>query len=183
MMNAMPDIGSPVGEWVGESSLSRLRPPASLTDWICDRGVLTERLEASLGRPVNVQVLTEQSGRARRLLASRPVPLEAKTREVILWSGDKPLVHAVSAIPMTLTTRFPWLGDLSDRPLGQTVASHGFHQRIDFEYAKIDLPAYPDIDKVSSWCRRFAMVVEEESLQVAEQFLPGFMAHVIGSGR
>jgi chorismate--pyruvate lyase len=93
--------------------------------WLDARGSLTRQLTSAFG-PVEVQVLSQRTAPVDRVVRERlrrsigrPIPIaRCHVREVVLWAGDEPLVHARSVLP-AVQTGLAWraVRGLGTRPL------------------------------------------------------------------
>jgi len=157
--------------------------PHPLRRWLADRGSLTSRITAHfpdfnlkrLGQSLQVPHPDE-----RRHMDFRTGEL-AVVREVLLKSGDTPLVFAHS-VTARRDLRDVWRGisRLGSRPLAEMLFHDPTVARLPMEYHRIDarhplfrrtMAVAPHDDK-SLWARRSVFVKHARPLLVTEVFLP-----------
>lgn len=157
--------------------------PHPLRRWLTDRGSLTARIKAHfpafnlkrLGQSLKVPYRDE-----RRHMDFRPGEL-AVVREVLLKSGDTPLVFAHSIVARR-DVRGVWRGlsRLGARPLAEMLFHDPTVARLPMEYHRIDArhPLFRRAHTVapftakSLWARRSVFVKHGRPLLVTEVFLP-----------
>ena len=157
--------------------------PRSLRHWLCDKGSLTQRLQA---RCAQFQVVPLLTARARPNLDECSVlnltpGVHAYVREVLLLCNDIPVVFAHSVLPCT-SLRGAWNGisQLGSRPLGQALFSDHRIQRQALAYKNLhrDHPLFVSIARQHTlnertlWARRSVFCLEARPLLVTEVFLP-----------
>jgi chorismate-pyruvate lyase len=140
-----------------------------------ERGSLTGRLREDLGQEVKVECLSETRQR------DRVTGREVLRREVRLFCGGRPRVHAVSLIPVALLSAHPWLAELGDQPLGDPFfatpgAGRGLIQvaRLgpDSELARRASLGL-DNDGAGMWARRSRLNLSGQAITVTECFYNG----------
>lgn len=157
--------------------------PDGLASWLTESGTLTGRIRAASrdGR-CRLRVLEqrvgflskEQQGALDTSVASCFV------REIELVANDEPWVFAQTLVPDATLELHPWLAELGDSPLGETLAEVGGLERGPFEFAT--LPAahplaaraleYADEEPDFLWARRSWFAIRGRRLLVQEVFLP-----------
>lgn len=157
--------------------------PDGLASWLTENGTLTARIRA-----------TSRDGRCRLRVLDQRVGFLTKeqqavldtavascfVREIELVAGEEPWVFAQTLVPDTTLELHPWLAELGDSPLGETLAEVGGLERGPFEYAT--LPAahplaaraleYADEEPDFLWARRSWFAIRGRRLLVQEVFLP-----------
>ncbi len=140
-------------------------------------GLLTSALEEAYGKPVSLTCLRQAEwADARRALGLR--------RDVLLKTGDVPLVAASTLMPSSVLDAHPWLARLGEKPLGEVLKNRGHYRRSLFEFMRIDADlifqsAPPATQFV--WSRRSRFAFESGALLVTEVFLPGVLDRVSAS--
>jgi chorismate lyase len=168
----------------------RAVPPAHphpLHGWLTWRGSLTARIIARCGnfsltrlmqryRVGNIDELPELNLRLRE---------RALVREVILWSGDTPLVFAHSlAARRDLYGTWRALRGLGTRPLAAMLFADARVSRRPIEFKQIDQrhPLYRRARQLfgklprTLWARRSVFLLRGRPLMVTEVFLPGILS-------
>jgi chorismate--pyruvate lyase len=173
VLNPQPDSAI---DWFSEPGDAATHPGAKLYGWLTDTGLLTARLRRQCGANFRLTVIEDHVG-------AQPGSSTDKLRRIVLWCGDQPCIYAETLLPLTTTAEHPWLKELGDEPLGETLQTRSDVTRGSFEFALLtaaqlpaDLPAQTD---AALWARRSEFFVGNTSLLVTEVFLPGFVECVI----
>lgn len=154
--------------------------------WLTDHGSLTRRMQTRFA-DFNVRKLSQSVAQpnfdeaaAVRLNARDP----AMIREVLLCSGDTPLVFAHTVIPLD-GLRGPWqkLAGLGNRSLGSALFADPRVERFPLAYRRLNRrhPLYraaaPYLAAPASalWARRSQFALAGHLLMVTEVFLPSLL--------
>jgi chorismate--pyruvate lyase len=151
------------------------------------QGLLTARLRAVGGDQFRVRLAEQFSGlldaATRADLAT--ADNAALFREVSLEVSDATWVYAQCIIPDSTLSLFPWLAELGDAPLGETIGSMSGVTRQPYEFAAI--PAtYALATRVLAliserpaelWARRAVLRLRGAPLIVQEIFCPSIGQH------
>ena len=156
--------------WFNEPVACGTVPPPVLLSWLTDPGLLTARLRQQCGADFRLEVIEAISHQP-------PVSQHEELRRIVLWCGDQPCVYAETRLPEPTTAAHPWLKELGNEPLGETLQTRSDVSRSGFEYAffapahlPFTLSGQNDCDL---WARRSRFFVGDTSLLVTEIFLPG----------
>ncbi len=158
--------------------------PTPLQTWLAARGSLTARLKARYPR-FRVEVLRQDWLPAHadewRLLDLPNPQILVATREVLLMTGEIPLVYAHSiTLRKALHGGFQLLGRIGSRPLGESLFSNPRISRSPLAWRRVD-PRHPLWQKASAaagplpqtlWARRSVFCAGNDHLLVTEVFLP-----------
>lgn len=172
----------PLELWMPGVELLRDVPPG-LASWLTESGTLTARIRAASrdGR-CRLRVLEQRIGFLSR---EQQAALDTQVascfvREIELIGGEEPWVFAQTLVPDATLELHPWLAELGDSPLGETLAEVGGLERGPFEFAT--LPAthplaaraleYADEEPDFLWARRSWFAIRGKRLLVQEVFLP-----------
>lgn len=149
-----------------------------MQSWLLNTGSLTERLQA-LCVDLEVEVLGQcvlpLSSPEKQALE----PHQTKSwqiREVILYGDGKPWVFARSALPDHMC-QSTW-SNLGNQPLGQRIFNDPSFVRSDFEIGHLQCHPLSHVSFLANapseqrWARRSVFSIGEDSLLVAEAFLP-----------
>jgi chorismate--pyruvate lyase len=158
------------------------RVPAALRPWLAEPGLLTARVRAACGEATTL--------RLRRL---ERAPLDAGLRgalgvddancllrEVEIGCGSTRWIFAQSVFPESTVERYPWLGELGDRGLGESLARIEDVRREPLEY--LELPPSHELARAAPgaatsarplWARRAVYRLGGRPILVQEVFLPG----------
>jgi len=157
--------------------------PDGLASWLTESGTLTARIRAAAsdGR-CRLRVLEQRIGFLSR---EQQAALDTQVascfvREIELIGGEEPWVFAQTLVPDATLELHPWLAELGDSPLGETLAGVAGLERGPFEFAT--LPAthplaaraleYADEEPDFLWARRSWFAIRGRRLLVQEVFLP-----------
>ena len=150
---------------------------AALTDpylknWLLDTGSLTERIQ-SLCHQFSLVLLGQSNTELHEsekhlLLSNSKAPHEV--REVLLYGNNTPWVFARSVIPQRLINGE--LADLGDEPLGKRLFNDNRFCRSNFELCCLSAQSFGYKTNQQLWGRRSVFTLGENSMIVAEVFLP-----------
>ena len=158
------------------------RVPEPLRPWLAEPGLLTARVRTACGDATSL-----------RLLRLDPAPLAAHLRttlgvddtgcllrEVEINCGGTRWVFAQSVFPDSTVGRYPWLGELGDNGLGESLARVEDVRRGPLEYLELApthelaRAALGAADRVGTlWARRAIYRLGGWPILVQEVFLPG----------
>ena len=168
--------------------------------WLDARGSLTRQLTAVFG-PVEVQLLSQRTAPVERVVreqlrrsAGQPLRIgRCHVREVVLWAGTEPLVHARSVLP-AVQTGLAWraVRGLGIRPLAdllfglraaparrlgaeRLVPSHArrLEERLQRQCACSRAESQRRWKGRPAWCRHSIFTRRGVPLLVTEWFAPG----------
>lgn len=146
--------------------------------WLLDTGSLTERLQ-SLCSDFAVEVLGQAVlplDASEKQALPRHNAHKWQIREVILYGDGQPWVFARSVLPDHMC-RSSW-ADLGNQPLGQRIFNDPDFVRSDFEIGHLQrhplthVPLYQGPSSEQRWARRSVFNIGDDTLLVAEAFLP-----------
>jgi chorismate--pyruvate lyase len=177
---ALPAI-TPVGAdaWLPFAEC-RERVPALLEPWLAEPGLLTARVRAACGAAARL-----------RLLRLAPAPLDQHVarrlgvddatcllREIEFTCGARRWIFAQTVLPHSTVQRHPWLRDLGDKALGESLSVVEDVRRDPLEYRELHVShplaqaAGADGSAGSLWARRAAYRLGGWPILVQEVFLP-----------
>lgn len=179
----------PQAEWSSLATIEPLAPPGLLS-WLAEPGLLTARVRALCGERMRFRML----GPLRD--ASLPEELRSRLqvtdercllRDIEFRCNDERIVYAQTVLPASTVRRYPWLHELGDSPIGETLRRAGEPlEREPLEYAQLQrqsdlaraaLGANPAEDPVREalWARRAVYRLGGEPILVQEVFLPALL--------
>jgi chorismate--pyruvate lyase len=174
--------GSPAdGEQWSALAECAARVPAPLGPWLAEPGLLTSRVRAQCGADARLRLLRLEPapldpGLALRLGVDDSMCL---LREIEFTCGTRRWVFAQSVFPQSTVGSHPWLRELGDRGLGESLSAIEDVRREPIEYlelpaghplARVALPE--SADDVSLWARRAVYRLGGLPILVQEVFLP-----------
>jgi chorismate--pyruvate lyase len=152
--------------WLTEPAETDAALTPVLHGWLTDPGLLTARLRKLCGDRFQLQVLEEtitQQGDMQR--------------RIVLSCGDQACIYAETQLPASTIDANPWLRDLGNDPLGETLQNRAEVRRDSFEYALLtpeQLPSQIPVQvDTALWARRYAFNIGTTALTVTEFFLAG----------
>lgn len=168
-------------------------PPldAAVAAWLTEPGLLTARLRTIGGERLRLsvvrQALADPAAELRTLLDAGEAP--CFSREIELCIAGVPWVFAQTLVPDATLRACPWLAELGDSPLGETLGALKDVTRAPFEYAELS-PNHPlcaraqrelaPAERVALPARRAVVSVRGHRLLVQEVFLGVLVAHALG---
>ena len=169
-------------QWVPAERLGQLSVDAPLRAWLIGKGLLTQRLRGRYGDRYAHRMTDQWSGRLEQGHRSTlGVTDDAGLfRDVEMRCGDQAWVFEQTIMPDSTLCAHPWLAELGDSALGETVSDLAAVDRGPYEYAWLPangpLPtrALRDagVEPVGLWGRRTRVKLRGAPLLVHEVFLP-----------
>ena len=156
--------------------------PSRWAPWLSATGLLQDRITQEAGEPARVHLLEERVG---FLSQEQQALLQAPThscfhRRIELRAAGRTWVYAETLVPDHTLEAHPWLSELGERGLGDTLSWRLDIERGPFEVA--NLPAsHPLAERAlarvsqppeSLWARRAWVAVSGARILVQELFLP-----------
>jgi chorismate--pyruvate lyase len=171
-----PDRGE---AWSSLEECSARVPPV-LAPWLTEPGLLTARVRAACGAATRL-----------RLLKLEPAPMDPRIarrlgvddvacllREIEFTCGASRWIFAQSVFPQSTVERYPWLRELGENGLGESLSAIEDVRREPLEY--LELPAsHPLVQAAGTpgdaeplWARRAVYRLGGWPILVQEVFLP-----------
>jgi chorismate--pyruvate lyase len=165
--------------------------PPGLRTWLVEPGLLTDRIRALCGDRMRFRMLGPlRDARLAQDLQSR-LGLDDERcllREIEFRCGDERVVYAQTVLPGSTLQAWPWLRELGDSPLGESLRRAGDAlQREPLEYAVLPpasalaLAAVRDATSATAhapstlWARRAVYRLGARPILVQEVFLPALL--------
>jgi chorismate--pyruvate lyase len=159
-----------------------MRAPQSLLPWLAEPGLLTARVRAACGEAMSLRMLRLERAALALPLRDRLGVEDADCllREVLISCGANRWIFAQSVFPVSTVGRYPWLGELGDKGLGESLARVEDVRREPLEYAELApthelaRAAFGGSESSSAvWARRAIYRLGGRPILVQEVFLPG----------
>ena len=158
------------------------RAPRDLHPWLAEPGLLTARVRRACAGETRFRLLRVASAPLAPGLARRMGVADAGCvlREIEFACGDTRWIFAQSVFPESTVERYPWLGELGDRGLGESLARVEDVRREPLEY--LELPTSHELARAAPgvsasgrplWARRAVYRLGGRPILVQEVFLPG----------
>ena len=169
-------------QWQPAERLGQLAVDARLRPWMIGKGLLTLRLKAVSKGSFALQVVDEWTGllRAGHKSILRTDDNAGLFRDVEMHCNGQVWVFAQSVIPDSTLSAHPWLAELGESALGETLSELSGVERSSYEYAW--LPADDavtaralrdaEVKPTGLWARRSRISLRAAPLLIQELFLP-----------
>ena len=164
--------------------LDRAAPllPARWAPWLAATGLLQDRISQEASEPASVRLLEERIG---FLSAEQQELLQSPTdscfhRRIELCAAGRAWVYAESLIPDHTLEAHPWLAELGERGLGETLSWRQDIERGPFEVTTLPTShplAARALERMNGkpdavWARRAWVAISGARILVQELFLP-----------
>lgn len=169
-------------QWQPQERLGQLSMDAQLRPWLIGKGLLTLRLKEACGERFALRLIDQWTG---LLSASHKAALRLEDnaglfRDVEMICGDLVWVFGQSIIPDTTLCVHPWLAELGDSALGETLNELTGVERSPYEYAWLPTEEAvvaralrdAEIKPAGLWARRARITLRGAPLLTQELFLP-----------
>jgi chorismate-pyruvate lyase len=169
-------------QWQPQERLGQLSMDAQLRPWLIGKGLLTLRLREACGARFALRLVDQWSGllSASHKAALRTEDAAGLFRDVEMCCGEYVWVFGQTVIPDSTLCVHPWLAELGDAALGETLADLSGVERSPYEYAwlpteeAVTSRALRDaqIKPAGLWARRTRVALHAAPLLTQELFLP-----------
>jgi chorismate lyase len=169
-------------QWQPQERLGQLSMDAQLRPWLIGKGLLTVRLRQACGERFALRLVDQWTG---LLSASHKAALRSEDnaglfRDVEMYCGDYVWVFGQTVVPDSTLCVHPWLAELGDSALGETLNELSGIERSSYEYAwlpteeAVTARALRDaeIKPAGLWARRARITLRGAPLLTQELFLP-----------
>lgn len=168
--------------WLENQQGTRHKLPEAVQSWAFESGSLTQRLRATYGNAVTVNVLFQQ-WRVPFLTERKALGLHERrvclTREVLLHANGTPLILARTILPAaTIKVANRSLSKLGTRPLGEVIFSYPQLERVAMDVTLININEWTlkalTVAHIQQpiWGRRTVYAIKHRQMLVSEFFLP-----------
>jgi chorismate-pyruvate lyase len=169
-------------QWQPQERLGQLSMDAQLRPWLIGKGLLTLRLKETCGERFALRLVDQWTG---LLSASHKAALRTEDnaglfRDVEMSCGVYVWVFGQTIVPDSTLSVHPWLAELGDSALGETLNELSGVERSPYEYAW--LPAEEavtaralreaEIKPAGLWARPARITLRGAGLLTQELFLP-----------
>jgi chorismate--pyruvate lyase len=169
-------------EWLPAERLGQMSVDALLRPWLIGKGLLTQRLKVLCGARFSLRLVEQRTDLLdeahKRGLGVRDGA--GLFREVEMFCDERVWVFAETIMPDSTLSAHPWLAELGDSALGETLSDLSGLQRSSYEYAW--LPGADalcaralratDVKPPGVWARRSKLSLRGAPVLVQELFLP-----------
>jgi chorismate--pyruvate lyase len=182
MTRPVPGKPSADSEWLPAERFGQATVDAQLRAWLIGKGLLSLRMKAVCGERFALRLVDQWTGLlgAAHKSALRIEDNAGLFRDVEMCCAEKVWVFAQTVVPDSTLCAHPWLAELGDSPLGETLSDLSGVERGAYEYAW--LPAEDavtaralrdaEIKPAGLWARRSRVTLRGAPLLMHELFLP-----------
>ncbi len=169
-------------QWQPQERLGQLSMDAQLRPWLIGKGLLSLRLRQVCGERFGLRLVDQWTG---LLSASHKAALRIEDnaglfRDVEMCCGENVWVFGQTIVPDSTLSAHPWLAELGDTALGETLSDLSGVERGSYEYAwlptqeAVTTRALRDaeIKPAGLWARRARITLRNAPLLTQELFLP-----------
>lgn len=168
--------------WLPAERLGQFNIDARMRPWLIGKGLLTLRMRAACGERFSLRLAEQWTGLLNpdHKAGLRIADHAGLFREVELCCGEQVWVFVQTVVPDATLCVHPWLAELGDSSLGETLNELSGVERSSYEYAW--LPAddplaaraltAADLKPAGLWARRSRLELRNAPLLVQEVFLP-----------
>jgi chorismate--pyruvate lyase len=169
-------------QWQPAERLGQLSVDAQLRPWLIGKGLLTLRLKEVCRERFVLRLVDQWSG---LLSASHRAMLRTEDnaglfRDVEMCCGDSVWVFGQTIVPDSTLCAHPWLAELGDSALGETLSELSSVERSSYEYAWLPIDEAvtkralrnAEIKPAGLWARRARITLRASPLLTQELFLP-----------
>jgi chorismate--pyruvate lyase len=169
-------------QWLPAERLGQLAVDAHVRPWLIGKGLLTLRMKAVCGERFALRLVDQWTGllsTAHRSALSR-ADNAGLFRDVEMFCGGQVWVFAQTIMPDSTLCAHPWLAELGDSALGETLSDLSGLERSSYEYAwlPVEEPVTAralrdaEIKPAGLWARRSRVSLRGAPLLMQEPFLP-----------
>ncbi len=169
-------------EWLPAERLGQAKIEPGVRSYMIGKGLLTDRLKDVCGGLFSLRLMQQSTALldpAQRAILQRN-DSAALFREVKMYCREAVWVYAQSVIPDSTLNAHPWLAELGDASLGETLNAISGVERSSYEYAWLAAEhpltarafAGADINPSGLWARRYRFTLHGAPLLVQELFFP-----------
>jgi len=188
MGGMIPARQSPEAEidWLPAERLGQATIDARLRGWLIGKGLLTARLKAACKGPFLLRLIEQWTGllQPSHRQGLRSDDRAGLFRDVEMECGGQIWVYAQSIMPDSTLSVHPWLAELGDAALGETLSGLSGFERSAYEFAWLP-SGYPvaaralhrsEVRPAGLWARRSRISLRGAPILVQELFLPAIHA-------
>jgi len=169
-------------QWHPAERLGQMNVDSNVRPWLIGKDLVTVRMKAICGERFALRVVDQWSGLlgASHRSALRTADSDALYRDVEMSHGGNTWVFEQAVMPDSTLCAHPWLAELGDSALGETLGDLSGIERSGYEYAWL-----PAVEPVAAralrhaetkpgglWARRARIALRSAPLLIQELFMP-----------
>jgi chorismate--pyruvate lyase len=169
-------------QWQPAERLGQLAVDAHIRSWLIGKGLLTMRVKQACGERYVLRLVDQWTGllNAGHKAALRCEDNAGLFRDIEMCCGDNVWVFGQSVVPDSTLSAHPWLAELGDLELGETLNDLSGVERSSYEYAWLPLSELAtaralreaQIKPAGLWARRSRITLRSAPMLIQELFLP-----------
>ena len=169
-------------QWLSVERLGQLKVDAAVRPWLIGRGLLTQRMKPVCGERFALRLVDQWTGllSGEHKSALRSSDSAGLFREVELCNGGDVWGFAQTVAPDSTLCVHPWLAELGDSALCDSLSDLSAIERTSYEYAwlpageAVTARALRDAERKPAglWARRSRVTLRNAPLLMQELFLP-----------
>jgi chorismate--pyruvate lyase len=169
-------------QWLPAERLGQLTMDAQIRSWLIGKGLITLRLKAVCGERFALRLVDQWTGllSAAHRSALRSSDNAGLFRDVEMFDGDTVWVFAQTIMPDSTLCAHPWLAELGDSALCETLSDLSGVERSSYEYAWLPVDEAvtaralrdAELKPAGLWARRSRVSLRGAPLLIQELFLP-----------
>jgi chorismate-pyruvate lyase len=169
-------------QWLPAERLGQLAVDAQVRPWLIGKGLLTVRMKAVCGERFTLSLVDQWTG---LLDAGHKAALQSSDnaglfRDVEMSCGGQVWVFAQTVVPDSTLCAHPWLAELGDSALGETMSGLSGVERSSYEFAWLPVQDAvtaralrdAEVKPAGLWARRSRVTLRSAPLLMQELFLP-----------
>jgi chorismate--pyruvate lyase len=169
-------------QWLPAERLGQFSVESRVRPWLIGQGLLTQRMKAVCGEAFALKLVDQWTGllSEEHKSALRSSDSAGLFRDVELSSGGDVWVFAQTVMPDSTLCVHPWLAELGDSALCETLSGLSGVERTSYEYAWLPAGEHvtaralrdAELKPEGLWARRSRMTLRKAPLLMQEIFLP-----------
>jgi chorismate--pyruvate lyase len=169
-------------QWLPAERLGQVSMDAQVRPWLIGKGLLSVRMKAVCAERFSLRLVDLWTGllSAAQKSALRSQDNAALFRDVEMCNRDTVWVFAQTIMPDSTLSAHPWLAELGETALGETLSDLSGVERSSYEYAWLPVEEAvtaralrdADIKPAGLWARRSRVSLRGAPLLMQELFLP-----------
>lgn len=169
-------------QWLPAERLGQLAVEHQARPWLIGKGLISLRMKAVCGEHFSLRLIDQWTGLLSRAhkAALRSDDNAGLFRDVEMSHRDSVWVFAQTVIPDSTLSAHPWLAELGDAALGETLSDLSGVERSPYEYAWLPVQDAvtaralrdAEIKPAGLWARRSRAALRGTPLLMQELFLP-----------
>jgi chorismate--pyruvate lyase len=173
-------------DWLPAERLGQVSIDARLRAWLIGKGLLTMRLKAACTGSFTLRMIDQWTGllQTGHRQGLRTEDTAGLFRDVEMECDGQVWVFAQSVIPDSTLSAHPWLAELGDSALGETLCGLSGYERSAYEFGWLpaNLPIVARalrnaaVRPAGLWARRSRISLRGAPILVQELFLPAIHA-------